>query len=288
MADITLSLTGANGDTVVFDNVNYLLENGASGFGRPPVSVRIDDSALDGGTFRFSRRGVREIDLPVYIFGGSRSDVETKLRRLARILDDSTGTGTVINAAYASGENWFTEGHYVNGAKTEFGENGTLTYCRWVLVFQCASPFWTRAESQSYSVGAASTAGRGLFSPNSMANMKITSSQVLGSVSVSNVGDVPALPKWIFTGPFDSVTVASGNSSFSYNAVVTAGNTISVDTATGTVVDQAGVNKYASLGSAPKLFSVPAGTSAVSITATNTTSATGIQMNFQPRKEVVF
>jgi hypothetical protein len=69
---------------------------------------------------------------------------------------------------------------------------------------------------------------------------------------------------------------------------VTAGNTISVDTATGTVVDQAGVNKYASLGSAPKLFSVPAGTSAVSITATNTTSATGIQMNFQPRKEVVF
>jgi hypothetical protein len=288
MTDITMTLTGANGDTITFDNVNYILESDVSGFGRPPIEMRIDESALDGGMFRFSRRGIREVDMPIYILGISRADVEAKMRRLSAILDDSSGTGTIIQANYANGDEWFLEGHYSKGAESQFGESGTLTFARWLLSFRCPNPYWTRLDAQSFSVTGGGTSGRGLFSPNTMANMKVAPSQVLGALSFTNAGDVPAPPTWIFTGPFDSVTVSSGSSQFVYNAAVTAGNTITVNCAKGTVIDQAGVNKYASLSAAPKLFSIQPGSTSVNISAVNTTSASQIQLNFQPRKEVVF
>jgi len=287
MADVTISLTGANGDTVTLGYGDYILESEVSGFGRPPVKVRIDENASDGGTFRYSRRSIREIDMPVMVTGSTRADVESKLRRLAKILDNSSGAGTVITVTYSTGDVWFIEGHNVSGADTKFGENGAINFARWLLVFQCPNPFWTRQAPVSISV-AASSSGRGLFSPNTMVYMKVAASQVLGNVSVDNPGDVASPPTYILTGPFDSVTITQGGVGFTYNAAVTAGNTVTVNTQTGTVVDQSGVNKYASLSAAPKFFTIPSGTSQVSMTAVNTTTATLLQLNFQPRKEVVF
>ena len=288
MVDVTISLTGANGDSITFDTMNYILEQGVSGFGRAPVKVRIDEAASDGGVFRFSKRGIREIDLPVMIVGTDRNDVETKSRRLARILDDSSGTGTIITVTYANGDSWFIEGHYVSGATSEGGENGLINFNRWVLVFQCPNPFWTRTIPVTYTVNNSGT-GRGLYSPNTMVNMKVASSQILGTVSIDNtVSDVSVQPTYVLTGPFDSATITQNGVGFTYNAAVTAGNSVTVNTAAGTVVDQAGVNKYANLSTAPRFFQIPAGISQVSMTAVNSTTATMLQLNFQPRKEVVF
>ena len=288
MADVTITLTGANGDTITLGYGDFILESEVSGFGRPPVKVRIDENASDGGTFRYSRRSIREIDMPVMVSGVNRTEVESKLRRLARILDDSTGIGTTITVTYASGEVWFIEGHNVSGADTKFGENGVLTFARWLLVFQCPQPYWTRQAPVSYSVAAAAS-GRGLLSPNTMANMKVAAAQVLGNISVDNPGDVSAPPTYILNGPFDSVTIQNASGvGFVYNAPVIAGNSVTINTATGTVTDQAGANKYASLSAAPKFFNIPAGTSPVLMTAVNSTTATLLQLNFQPRKEVVF
>ena len=287
MADITISLTGANGDTITFNNDDFILENGVSGFGRPPVKVRIDESATSGGVWRFSRVGVREIDLPVTITAGTRADLEAKLRRMAKILDDSLG-GVTIKATYSNGDVWqIVDAHYTGGAQTQTGENALATFARWVLVFQCPQPFWVRQQAVSYTASGSAT-GRGLLTPNSMVNMKVAASQVLGNISVDNTpSDVPCPPKFVLTGPFDSATLTYNGVGFTYNAVVAAGSTIFVDTAAGTVVDQSGVNKYGALSTAPKFFNIPAGLSTVSMTAVNTTTATQLQMNFQPRKEVV-
>lgn len=287
MQDITISLTGANGDTIQLGSSDYILENEVSGLGRPPIKSRIDESASDGGIFRFSRRGVREIDLPVIITGDSRSDLETKLRRLAKILDDSTGVGTTITVSYNTGETWSIEGHYVNGATSQTGDNASSVFARWVLVFQCPQPFWVRDQAVSYSARLGGS-GRGLFSPNSMVNMKVASSQILGDISIENPGDVACPARYILAGPFDSVSITSNGVGFTYQAPVAAGASITIDTQAGTVVDSTtGVNKYANLSTAPKFFSIPAGVSTIAMTAVNATTATLLQLNFQPRKEVV-
>lgn len=286
MADITLSLTGANGDTITLGADDYILENAVNGLGRPPIVSRLDQSSADGGVFRFSRRGIREIDLPVLVVASDRASLEVKLRRLQRILDNSTGVGTTIRASYSTGESWSIVGHYVNGAESQSGDNGNSLFQRWVLVFQCPQPFWVRDQAITY-IAATTASGRGLFNPNDLVNMKVAASQVLGAISVSNPGDVAAPPKFVITGPADSASFSLGSLAFTYNARIDAGVTITIDTTAGTVVDDSGINKYANLSAAPKFFQVPAGASTINMNAVNATSATSLQMTFQPRKEVV-
>lgn len=286
MAKVTLSLVGADGDEIVFtENGDYVMTSGLSGIGIPNTVVRIDDSSSDGGTWRFTKRGVREIDIPVVVFGSTRDDVEINLRRLANLLHDRNG-GTTLRASYDTGEIWeLPNGHYVAGAESTRGDDSGLHWCRWVLSMQFATPFWIRQEADQLSLGAGVT-GRSLI-PD-LAEMRVSSSQAIGELYVENTGDVDAFPVWEFSGPMDSVIVtAPDGSEFSYETAIALGETITVDTAIGTVVDQTGANKYANLGGSPKLFPFPAGITLVDIVADGTDANTSITVYWQPRKEVI-
>lgn len=286
MVNVTLSLVGANGDEIVFtDDGDFVLTAGLSGMGIPSTTVRIDDSASDGGVWRFSKRGIREMDLPVVVFGTDRIAVESNLRRLSNLLHDKSG-GTVLRATYSTGEVWeLTEGHYVAGAETTKGEDANVAWSRWVMTMQFANPFWIRQQAESFSVGVPGT-GRSLV-PN-LAELRVTGSQAIGEIDVENLGDVEAYPVWSFQGPADSVAVTSQSGlSFEYAAAIALGSTITVNTASGTVVDESGVNQYANLAVAPKLFTLPAGNTAVTVEAVGADSNTLISLYYQPRKEVV-
>jgi hypothetical protein len=286
MANVTLSLVGADGDEIVFtDDGEFVMTAGLTGLGIPQSIVRIDDSASDGGTWRFTKRGIREMDIPVVVFGATRDDVETNLRRLSNLLHDRSG-GTTLRASYDTGEVWeLPDGHYVAGAESIRGDDSGLHWCRWVLTMQFANPFWVRQQAQSLSLGAGVT-GRSLI-PD-LAEMRISSSQAIGALSVENIGDVDAYPVWSFRGPMDSVTVtAADGSAFSYDVAIPLGTTITVDTIAGTVKNQSGTNLYANLGVSPKMFPFPAGTSTVSVVAVNVTSNSLITVYYQPRKEVI-
>lgn len=285
MVDITISLLGANGDEIdLGESGDFIARAGLLGLGIPPTNVRIDESASDGGVWRNTRRGVRNIDIPLTILGVSRDDVELKMRRLSRLVQDTKGPVT-IRANYASGEEWDLQAHYVGGAESQYGSEGDETWINWVLSFQAPNPFWVRSTSESYYLGSGTT-GRSII-PN-LAELRVSSSQAIGTLIVENSGDVNAYPRWQFKGPMDTVTVTSDTGlSFSYNATITLGNTITIDTVAGTVVDQLGVNKYANLAPSPKLFSIPAGTSSLTVAATGATGDTLISMFYQPRKEVV-
>lgn len=286
MVNVTLSLVGANGDEVIFtDAGDYVLTAGLSGMGIPSTTVRIDDSASDGGVWRFSKRGIREMDLPVVVFGTDRIAVESNLRRLSNLLHDKSG-GTVLRATYSTGEVWeLTQGHYVAGAETVKGEDANVAWSRWVMTMQFANPFWIRQQAESFSVGVPGT-GRSLI-PD-LAELSVTGSQAIGEIDIENLGDVEAYPVWTFQGPADSVSVTSQSGlSFEYAAAIALGSTITVNTAAGTVVDESGVNQYANLAVAPKLFTLPAGNTAVTVEAVGADSNTLISLYYQPRKEVV-
>lgn len=284
MVDVTISLVGANGDTIQLDNNNdFVLATGVQGFGIPATSVRIDGSAGNGGTWRHTKRGVRDIDLPVAILGNSRDEVEAKLRRLSRLLQDRNGATRIV-ANYSNGDQLFLEAHYVGGAETQFGSDATSTYCRWVIQMQAPQPFWQSVATQSFTVTAGNT-GRGLLPQ--LSKLKVSSSESLGIVSVTSNADVDVYPVWTIKGPITNFKASNGEQSFSFNGTINDNETITVDTEAGTVVDQDGNNRYSLLNSAPKLFVFPPGNSLIEINGTSTTTSTSVRCNYALRYEVI-
>jgi len=284
MVDVTISLIGANGDEILLaDNSDFVLATGVTGFGIPATSVRIDESATAGGVWRFSKRGVRDLDLPLVIMGTDRADVETKLRRVARLLQDGKGA-TKIVANYSDNTSVYLNAHYVGGAETQFGSDATSFFCRWVVQMQAPQPFWESEQTESFSITTGNT-GRGLLPQ--LTKLKLTSSQTLGVVSVNNVGDVPIQPVWSIRGPVNDLVISNGTQSFGISTPIPLGSTITIDTGAGTVVDDAGTNLYALLNPAPKLFSLPPGTTSVSVNGVDATAETRITCNYSPRYEVI-
>jgi hypothetical protein len=289
MVNIDISLQGANGDIIsLTDSDIFVLANGALGFGMPPVEVRIDPSASDGGIHRFTRRGIRDLDLPIVVVNSDRGVVETELRRLGNLLSDRQGA-TTIRATYSNGEIWELTGHYVGGADATWGDDQNVFFARWVVQFQCPNPYWVRQQSESISIGTAGV-GRGLIGTGrSLVELQVGSSQAIGEVVLENNGDVDAFPVWKFDGPMDYVTVTNFDEtkSFTYDAEIADGESITIDTFIGTVTDQTGANRYSNLSAAPKFFTIPPGVSDVTIEAVGTDANTLVSLFFQPRKEIV-
>jgi len=285
MVNVSISLIGANGDTIQLGNEqgDYILTTGVSGFGIPPTRVRIVESASNGGVWRNSKRGVRDIDLPIAIFGSDRQDVETKLRRLARLLQDQVAA-TKIRASYSDGTAYELNAHYVGGADVTYGNEANSTMAKWVIQMQAPQPFWESVEPFNYTL--AMSAGRGLLPQ--LSKMKLSGQFGFGSVTLTNPGDVSAFPVWVITGPVDSITITQNGVGFVYQDAVDAGETVTIDTFAGTVRNNLGQNKYGSLAPAPKLFAVGPGVQSVTIEAPGSTTATRISGNFKERREVLY
>lgn len=283
MVSVNYSLVGSNGDTIEFDYSNYVLNPDFMGFGIPPAEVRIEQSAGDGGVFRHSKRGVREIDMSVTILGTDRADVETKLRRLSRLLQDTSGPTQVV-ANYSDGSSLVLEAHYVGGAQSQWGSDAGLIWNRWSLSFQCPNPYWESGIAEEFTVTTGNT-GRGLLPQ--LSKLKVTSSQVFGVITVDNAGDVPAYPIWYFRGPLSDLTVTNGTQSFSFTVDILEGETITVNTETGEVTDDGGVNRYADLAPAPKLFRIPPGVSSISVNGVAGNANAQARLEYSPLYEVV-
>lgn len=284
MTTVTITLVGSNGDEIeLSDTGDYVLTAGVQGFGIPSTAVRIDDSAGDGGVWRHTKRGVRDLDLPIAILGTDRDDLEAKLRRLSRLLQTTNGA-TKIRADYSDGQSLFLEAHYVGGAETQFGSNANNYWCKWVLQMQAPQPYWQTSTESSFNVGSGST-GRGLLPK--LTYLRVSSSETIGLVSVNNAGDVPVQPRWVIRGPVTNLVISNGTQSFSFPDPILAGRTYYVNTATKQVVDDAGNNVYSLLGSAPKLFALPPGLTNVQVTGSDASPDTAITCYYSPRYEVI-
>lgn len=276
-------LTGANGDEITFDREEFVLNEGLLGLGIPPTVVRIDESSRDGGTFRFSRRGIREVDLPITVLGDTALAVEASLRRLAKITQDGQGP-TVLTALRDAG-NLTLELHYTGGAELNFGgTSGGKQFAKAVLSFQAANPYWQSADTESFTVTVGNT-GRGLL-PN-LTKLQVSSSQAIGLINVTNTSDVPIYPTFVVTGPVDGLQVTLNNEGWSFTENLTSGEQFTVNHADGTVVNTAGANRYDILDTSPKFFALPPGTSSILVVGTSATVDTQIEASYNLAFEVV-
>lgn len=283
MVSVNYALVGANGDEIVFDYQNYVLNTDFTGFNIPPALVRIENSAGDGGVFRHAKRGVRTLDLPVTVIGADRGDVQTKLRRLGKLTQNVTGPLT-LEARYSNGETLRLLTYYTGGAEGQWGSSAGMIWARWTLSLQAPQPYWESAALEQFTVTRGST-GRGLLPQFS--KLRISSSQAIGTVLIDNTGDVPMFPTYRIIGPITGLSISSNGSSFGFTDPIPAGETIFVNTETGEVTDGDGNNVYALLTPAPKLFRIPVGESAILINGTDVTEDTRVDVYFRKRYEVV-
>jgi hypothetical protein len=283
VVNINYFIVGSNGDTIPLDYSNYVLNPGMAGFGIPATEVRIAESANDGGIWRFTKRGIRDVDLPITILGANRAEVQQKLRRLARATQDKKGP-TQLRALYTNGDSLRLQLHYTGGAESQWGEDQGFTWCRWVMSFQAPMPFWESNDTQSFTLTSGAT-GRGLLPQ--LSKLKVSSSTALGTVVVQSSADVDVFPIWTITGPITQFEATDGILTFGFNDEVQAGETITIDTEAGTVKDQDGNNRYSLLNPAPKLFAFPPGETVISVTGVDTTLDTIVRCDYALRFEVV-
>lgn len=283
MVNVNFALIGANGDEIVFDYQNYVLNPDFTGFNVPPAQLRIENSAGDGGVFRHTKRGVRTLDIPITVLGNDRADVQAKLRRLGKLTQNTFGP-LKVQARYTDGEVLELETYYTGGAEGQWGTSAGLVWAKWVLSLQAPQPYWQSATLEQFTVTRGST-GRGLLPQFS--KLRISSSQALGTVLINNTGDVPMFPIYRIIGPITGLSISSNGDSFSFTDPIPAGETININTETGEVTDGSGANVYALLGPAPKLFRIPQGESAILINGTEVTDDTRVDVFFAKRFEVV-
>ena len=276
-------LTGANGDSITFDRQNYILNPTLLGMGIPPTQVRIDENARVGGVHRYTRRAVRNVDLPITVIGTDSADVETKLRRLAKLTQDTSGP-TVLTAIRDTGDLTLNV-HYTGGAELEYGDDqaGDI-FAKLLLSFQAPNPYWQSTTTETFTITTGNT-GRGLLPQ--LTKLKVSSAQAIGIITVNNTSDVPVYPTFQVTGPVDNLEVTLNGVGWSFTSAVATGEQYVINHNTATVVDTAGVNSYDILATNPKFFALQPGTQALLVTGTNADANTSVVLEYNTAFEVV-
>jgi len=283
-----------NGDTIVLDNnsaTDYTKAVGASGFGIAPTTIDLQQGAREGSRFGGSRREAREMTIPMYFFGTTGQEIEDKMRRLVRLLND-TYTSPKLVAEYPDGSEFEIEVHYKNGGDLSSGiDTNGRDYAKWPMVFVAPRPYFIAREPVQLSLRAAN-AGRGLIRTGNggLTRLRLSSSQAVGVFSVENPGDVESPAIWTLVGPSDGfiATRVRDGASWEFENGIEANETITIDTQTKLVTDQLGENRYGDLGFAPKLFAIPQGDSTINVVMSNATTASIVSLYFLPRRELVF
>ncbi|MEU2111515.1 phage tail family protein [Streptomyces sp. NPDC019507] len=260
------------------DGVGFQALAGVTGLGLPQLSVQWLEGAGDGAAYRGRRVLPRDIDIPLDIVGRDRVHLAELVTRLARVLADDC-TLTYIDAEEVR---WSTAAHWTGGGAIDpgSGERDAQT----VITLRAPSPYFLSESAQTVTIGGA-TAGAFL---NSLAGLPVAPSQAIGSIQLSNDGDVNSFPVWEVTGPGDTFkAISPKGETLQWNGTLGVGEKLIVDMGAGTVKDGTGANRYSSLAPAPRFWSVSPGTSTVTASLLNTTAASKVTCSWRPRKWVV-
>ncbi|MGM9381118.1 phage tail family protein [Streptomyces antibioticus] len=270
-----------NLNEIMDKGLGYQAKTGVTGFGLPPVSVQWLEGAGDGATFRRRRVLTRDIDIPLEILARDRQHLQELTDRLALALAGRC-TLTLLDD---DGTRWTTDvyrtggGEYSYGADT-IGEREFQT----VITFRSPDPYWTYSEAQIRYIGG-STAAPFL---SSLVNVEISASQAIGEIQLDNSGNADAYPIWEIAGPGTNfVAVSPDGEKLAWSGTLLANERLTIDTRKGTVVDQAGNNRYAELDEAPRFWTVRPGLSTATAQLEDITTASKITCSWRPRKWMV-
>jgi hypothetical protein len=270
-------------------NLNGIAENGtgfqalvgASGLGLPPVSVQWIEGAGDGASFRGRRVLTRSMDIPLDILGRDRDHLKQLTSRLAMAL----AAPAELVVISEGGSEWSTRVVRTGGGGFQYGidTRGTRDL-QLILTLEAGDPYFTSREVSQRII---STAVGGSWLSDFVA-IPLSSGETIGSINIENTGDADAYPVWTITGPgTDFQTVSPRGETLRWEGTLSAGQTLTLDTRTGTVKDGAGVNRYADLAPAPRFWSVPPGVTTSQVSMSGTDANSKIVCAWRARKWMV-
>lgn len=257
--------------------------SGVTGLGLPPVELQWNVGAGDGSTYRGRRVSNRVIDIPLFITEANRENLKETISRLSLMLSQPC----VLRFIEDDGSSWYTTVHRSGGGSWTYGDDTVgLGDLLTIITVEAGDPYFTSSEQRTQIIRASS--GRGLLGDGaSLVNLKLTASQTIGSVTLSNPGDAPAYPVWEIHGPGTDVQVINGIQSWKWNGVLAAGEVLTVNTQTSAVRDGNNVNRYGDMAPAPRLWAIPPGDTVAQVTMAGSSQESYIKVSWRPRKWAV-
>ncbi|MEU0344244.1 phage tail family protein [Streptomyces bobili] len=261
--------------------LGYQAKTGVTGFGLPPVSVQWLEGAGDGATFRRRRVLTRDIDIPLEILARDRQHLQELTDRLALALAGRC-TLTLLDD---DGTRWTTDVYRTGGGEYAYGADTTgEREFQTVITFRSPDPYWTSSEAQIRYIGG-ETAGAFL---TNLVKVEISASQAIGEIQLDNRGNADAYPIWEITGPGTKfLAVSPSGERLAWTGTLGTNQRLIIDTRKGTVVDQAGTNRYAELEEAPRFWTVKPGLSTATAQLEDISTASKITCSWRPRKWMV-
>ncbi|MEV4041418.1 phage tail family protein [Streptomyces sp. NPDC049744] len=280
-----LSFTDPRGITTVFSDWErgWLLQPGAKGLDMPEYQVATDESpGIDGYEVRDVRAQGKTITLPIAFWANdSRQAYKARRRALINSLNPKRGVG-VLTLTEPDGATRSIGAYYTGGLEgDESLDAAGERWCINALTFGVPSPYWTGAEV-SHGFVAGSDAE---FFP--VLPVQVGDSQVLGEVTVDNVGDDVAYPVWTIKGPATSVTLTNHTTGqeITLTRTITGTDTIVIDTRERrqTALLNGVTNLWPDLSDDSELWPLQEGGNHLNLVVDGSTSATSVTLTYQPR-----
>lgn len=292
----TLTWTSAAGTVTTLTNwqgftSGIMTQPGVLGLHMPNWTFWTDTSpAVDGEIVRGVRAKSRQITVPLVIWGANRAECLTKYRAFVADLNPQRGPGT-LTVTEADGTSRSIQAFYQQGLEGKDDDDDMgRTWLRAAIVLNAPAPFWLGEQISVTWLGAG---GPGLFFP--ILPVAVVNSQVIGSLTVNNTGDVSAFPVWTIAGPATSMTFTNSTTgeSFTLTHTITGTDTIVVDCrdSAKTILLNGTTNLWADVdlsSGEPVLWAFEPGANNINLNVPGSTSATAITMTYQPRYLVAY
>ena len=256
---------------------------GVLGLLMPPWDFFADKSpAIDGETIRGVRAGAREITIPLYVWGRDRDQCLVIFRNLIADLNPQLGEG-ILEVREPAGQRRTIGAYYAAGFEGVDDDDAQgRTWMSALVTFRAPRPFWEGEEwSKTWRIGGAP----GSFFP--FLPFRVRDSQVIGALTVPNVGNVRTFPVWTVTGPFTSFEAVNDRTgkTFTLDASVAEGETVVVDAREGrkTVLLDGVTNMWEFVTTGSSLWALEPGDNDVTFDTPGSDDATSVTLSYKPR-----
>lgn len=250
--------------------------------------VTADSPFIDGTEVDDDYALPRTVLLPMMMWAPTRAEMLAKLRSFQAALRTRKPGNIMapgeLELAQADGRRFRVRCHYRGGLPNEETVNsgGDQSWVRFTLELFAPDPYWYGAEAVTASwVFSDPTAFLGAtFLP-----LNISAAQVIGDAEIINSGTEDAYGTWRVTGPGSALILTNPGSgeALQVNGSIPGGQvlTIVTDPFKGDItLEPAGTDWWVNLADNSKLWSIPPGTTEVSLALTGAAAGSRIDLEF--------
>lgn len=245
--------------------------------------VEEETAGREGARIRRVKVPPREVAVPVFFRGTSRTDLRAQLRTVVRRLYPVPGDGR-LQVVAEDGQVRELVCRYSEGLQgEETKENGGTLGLKTLLVFRAAEdPFWRDVVPTDLSFSSGTPPPFFPFFP-----LRLASSSIFGDITIDNPGDVEAWPIWTITGPAGGATLTNETTGevIVLSTMLGDGRRIFIDTTPGikTVTYDDGTNLYPDLDPSSSLFALQPGENTITVDLIGSTDDSSVEISYRPR-----